>query len=152
MAGKGIDVGTHMLVSASKTEDGSVLYKENIDAFFTLESNEESKQILDALNIPYIEKKRHISVIGEPARKFANMFHAETRRPLEQGCLNKKDLDALGMLQVIIADTLGAPSKPNETLKYSVTSTPIGTDMDFTYHKSQIENIFKNLGYDAGPV
>lgn len=152
MAGKGLDVGTHMLVSASKAADNSVIYKENIDAFFTLESNEESKQILDTLGIPYIEKKRHISVIGEPARKFANMFHAETRRPLQQGCLNKKDLDALGMLQVIIADTLGQPSKPNEVLRYSVTSTPIGTDMDFTYHKSQIENIFKNLGYDAGPI
>jgi hypothetical protein len=152
MAGKGIDVGTHMLVAASKGADNSVVYNENIDAFFTLEANEESKQILDMLNIPYIEKKKNISVIGEPARKFANMFHAETRRPLQQGCLNKKDMDALGMLQVIIADILGAPSKPQEVLRYSVTSTPIGTDMDFTYHKSQIENIFKTLGYDAGPI
>jgi hypothetical protein len=152
MAGKGIDVGTHMLVAASKGADNSVVYKENIDAFFTLEANEESKQILDMLNIPYIEKKKNISVIGEPARKFANMFHAETRRPLQQGCLNKKDMDALGMLQVIIADILGAPSKAGEVLRYSVTSTPIGTDMDFTYHKSQIENIFKTLGYDAGPI
>jgi hypothetical protein len=152
MAGKGIDVGTHMLVAASKGADNSVVYKENIDAFFTLEANEESKQILDMLSIPYIEKKKNISVIGEPARKFANMFHAETRRPLQQGCLNKKDMDALGMLQVIIADILGAPSKAGEVLRYSVTSTPIGTDMDFTYHKSQIENIFKTLGYDAGPI
>lgn len=152
MAGKGLDVGTHMLVAASKASDNSIQYTEQIDAFFTLEGSDESKNLLDMLQIPYIEKRKSISVVGEPARKFANMFNAETRRPLQQGMLNKKDMDSLGMLQVIIADILGEPSQPNEMLKYSVTSTPIGTDMDFTYHKSQIENIFKQLGYNAEPV
>lgn len=152
MSGKGLDVGTHMLVSASKDAENNVQYSEHVDAFFTMEASEESRQLLDMLAIPCIEKKNKISVIGEPARKFANMFHAETRRPLQQGCLNKKDMDALGMLQVIVGDVLGTPSKEQETLKYSVTSTPLGTEMDFTYHKSQIENIFKNLGYNPSPV
>jgi hypothetical protein len=152
MAGKGLDVGTHMLVAASKDEENNIKYSEHVDAFFTMEGTDESRQILDMLEIPYIEKKNKISVVGEPAREFANMFHAETRRPLEQGCLNKKDMDALGMLQVIIGDVLGKPSMEKETLKYSVTSTPLGTDMDFTYHKSQIQNIFDNLGYNPSPV
>jgi hypothetical protein len=152
MSGKGLDVGTHMLVAASKLADGSIQYCEQIDAFFTLDASEESKQLLEMLNIPHIEKKKSISVIGEPARKFANMFNAETRRPLQQGCLNKKDMDSLGMLHVLIADILGSPSQENELLKYSVTSTPIGTDMDFTYHKSQLESIFTQLGYKPEPI
>ena len=152
MAGKGIDVGTHMLVAASKGADGSIEYSEQIDAFFSMDGSDESKSLLDRLEIPYIEKRKSISVVGEPARKFANMFNAETKRPLQQGMLNKKDMDSLGMLQVIIGDILGAPSQPNEIVKYSVTSTPIGTDMDFTYHKSQIEGIFKQLGYTPEPV
>ena len=146
--GKGFDVGTHMFVAASDGSDGSVEFVEQIDAFFTLDSSEESKNLLEMLGVPYIARKGKISVIGEDARKFANMFKQETRRPLQKGCLNKKDLDAAGMLQVIIGETLGKPRKEGEALKYSVTSTPLGSDMDFTYHKAQLENIFRNLGYE----
>jgi len=150
--GKGIDVGTHMFVAASGKEDGSVEYTEQIDAFFTLEASEESENLLEMLGIPYITRKGKISVVGADSRTFANMFKAETRRPLQKGCLNKKDMDALGMLQVIIGKTLGAPSCPQEKLKYSVTSTPLGTDQNFEYHKSQLEGIFRNLGFSPEPV
>ena len=150
--GKGFDVGTHMFVSASDKADGSIQFIEQVDAFFTLDEAEESKNLLDMLSVPYISRKGKISVIGDDARKFANMFNAETRRPLQKGCLNKKDIDAAGMLQVLIGETLGKPNKANEVVKYSVTSTPIGSDMDFTYHKSQLENIFKNLGYEPEPI
>jgi len=150
--GKGFDCGTHMFVSASSTENDSVEYTEQIDAFFTMESTEESQNLLDMLNVPYILKKGTLSVIGEDARRFANMFKAETRRPLQAGCLNKKDMDALGMLQVIIGKTIGEPKKEKEKLKYSVTSTPIGTDQSFEYHRTQLENIFRSLGYDPEPI
>lgn len=147
MAGKGFDVGTHMFVAASMS-DGDMEFTEQVDAFFTLEATEESRQILETLTVPYVERKGKISVIGEDARKFANMFRAETRRPLQKGCLNKKDMDALGMLQVIIGETLGEPEEDGETLRYSVTSTPLGTEMNFEYHKAQLENIFRRLGYE----
>lgn len=150
--GKGMDVGTHMLVSAKGLEDGKIEYSEQVDAFFTLEASEETRGLIEMLNVPHIEKKKKIAVIGESARLFANLFKAETRRPLETGCLNKKDIDALGMLQVIIKETLGPPAKEGEILKYSVTSTPLGSTTDFTYHKTQIESIFKLLGYKPDPI
>lgn len=149
---KGLDVGTHMLVAASKDKKGAVSYNEQIDAFFSLDATDESKNLLEMLQIPYIEKRKTIAVVGAAARTFANTFNAETRRPLQQGCLNKKDMDALGMLQVLIGNVLGEPSEDGEMLKYSVTSTPIGTDMDFTYHKSQLEGIFRQLGYAPEPI
>ena len=150
--GMGFDVGTHMFVASRENEEGSIDFTEQVDAFFTMESSEESKGLLDMLGVPYIERKGKLSVIGLDARKFANMFKAETRRPLEKGCLNKKDLDAFGMLQVIIGKTIGEPAKPNEVVKYSVTSKPLGTEQNFDYHKSQLENIFRNLGYEPEPI
>jgi hypothetical protein len=150
--GKGFDVGTHMFVAASDSNDGQVEFTEQVDAFFSMDSSEESKNLLEMLGVPYIARKGKISVIGEDARKFANMFKAETRRPLQKGCLNKKDIDSVGMLQVIIGETLGKPSKDGECLKYSVTSTPLGTEMNFEYHKMQLENIFRMLGYEPEPV
>jgi len=145
--GIGFDVGTHLFVAGRENEEGGIDFTEQVDAFFTMESSEESKGLLDMLGVPYIERKGKLSVIGADARSMANTFKSETRRPLEKGCLNKKDLDAFGMLQVIIGKTIGEPKKPGEIVKYSVTSTPLGTDQTFDFHKSQIENIFKNLGY-----
>lgn len=149
--GKSLDVGTHTLVSAMETEEG-IEYTKQIDSFFTMEASEESESLLGMLNIPYVLKKGKISVVGEESIRFANMFKSETRRPLQGGCLNKEDLDALGMLQVLIKEILGAPRKESETLKYSVTSTPLGTNQNFEYHKQQLESIFKGLGYSPEPI
>lgn len=150
--GKGLDCGTHMFVASTAQTDDSIQYTDQIDAFFTMDSSDESLYLLETLGVPFINKKGKISVIGEDARKFANMFRAETRRPLEKGCLSKKDMDAIGILQSIIGATLDKPSKPNEVLKYSVTSTPLGTEMNFEYHKSQLEALFRGLGYDPEAI
>jgi actin-related protein len=150
--GTGFDVGTAFFVAARENEENNIDYIEQRDSFFTIDLTEESKGLLDMLGVPYITRKGKLSVIGQDSIKFANMFRSEARRPLEKGCLSKKDLDALGILQVIISKTIGEPRKPNEIVKYSVTSTPLGTTQSFDYHKQQIENIFKTIGYDPQPI
>lgn len=150
--GVGFDVGTAFFVAAKDNEDNEIEFTDQRDAFFTLDSSEETVGLLNMLKVPYIRKKDQVSVIGDEAVRFANMFKAETRRPLQKGCLNKEDIDAAGMLQVIIGGTLGKPRTDGESLKYSVTSTPLGTSMNFEFHKAQLENIFRNLGYDPEPV
>ena len=145
----GLDVGTHMLVTA-KEESGSITYKDQVDAFFTVESTDQTKSMLETLGVPYIEREDKISVLGEDARKFANMFKSEARRPMQTGSLNKKDLDALEMLTALFGNLLGEGN--GEPLVYSCTSTPLGTEMNFDYHKAQIESIIKELGYEPKPI
>lgn len=145
----GLDVGTHMLIKSTKDDDG-VRYDEQVDAFFTVDADDQVKDMLDMLSVPYIEKRGKISVLGEDARKFANMFKAETRRPMQTGCLNKKDLEALGMLTALLGNLLGEGE--NDPLVYSVTSQPLGSEMNFDYHRAQVESIIKDLGYDAKPI
>ena len=50
MAGKGLDVGTHMLVAAQKGKDG-VDFTEQVDAFFTLDATDESINLLEFANL-----------------------------------------------------------------------------------------------------
>jgi hypothetical protein len=145
----GLDVGTHMLISASK-DAGEITYKEQVDAFFVMDTTDEAKNMLDMLSVPYSEKNDKTYVLGESARKFANMFKQETRRPMQTGCLNKKDIEALAMLSALLGNLLedgkGAP------LVYSVTSQPLGSEMSFEYHRAQVESLIKEKGYVPKPV
>lgn len=141
----GLDVGTHMLISAEANLSGEITYKEQVDAFFVMDSSDETKNMLDMLQVPYSEKNGKIYSLGEAARKFANMFKQETRRPMQTGCLNKKDIEALGMLNALLSNLLeegnGAP------IVYSVTSQPLDSEMSFDYHKAQVEHLLKGKGY-----
>lgn len=146
----GLDVGTHMLIASSKEESGEVSYREQVDAFFVMDSTDEAQNMLDTLGVPYSDKGGKTYVLGEDARKFANMFKKETRRPMQTGCLNKKDIEALEMLNALLSNLLeegsGAP------LVYSVTSQPLGSEMSFDYHRAQVESLIKGLGYEPKPI
>ena len=146
----GLDVGTHMLIKATKNEEGNIDYGKQVDAFFTIDATDEARNMLDMLDVPYIEKRGKISVLGDDARKFANMFQQDVRRPMQTGCLNKKDLEALGMLSALLGNLLG--DGEGAPLVYSCTSQPLGTEMNFDYHKSQIESILEGLNYDIKPI
>lgn len=149
MSAIGLDVGTHMLIKSTQDEEG-ITYKEQVDAFFTLDEDDQTKDMMDMLNVPYIVKRGKISVLGQDARKFANMFKQNTRRPMQTGCLNKKDVEAVGMLTALVGNLLGEGN--NEPLVYSVTSQPLGSEMNFDYHRAQVESIIKGLNYDAKPI
>jgi hypothetical protein len=146
----GLDVGTHMLIASEADASGEVTYKEQVDAFFVMESTDEAKNMLDTLSVPYSEKNGKTYVLGEEARKFANMFKQETRRPMQTGCLNKKDIEALGMLNALLSNLLengnGSP------IVYSVTSQPLGSEMSFDYHRAQVESLLKGMGYEPKPI
>ncbi|MDD3412392.1 MAG: hypothetical protein PHY47_00165 [Lachnospiraceae bacterium] len=145
----GLDVGTHMLIKA-KNVDGKIEYTDQVDAFFTVDADDQTRDMLESLSIPFTEKRGKISVLGEDARNFANMFKKDTRRPMQTGCLNKQDVEALGMLTALLGNVLGEGS--NEPLVYSVTSQPLGTEVSFDYHKAQVESILKDLSYDPKPI
>lgn len=146
----GLDVGTHMLIASEANASGEVTYKEQVDAFFVMDSTEEAKSMLDTLGVPYSEKNNKTYVLGEDARKFANMFKQETRRPMQTGCLNKKDIEALSMLNALLSNLLddgeGSP------IVYSVTSQPLGSEMSFDYHKAQVESLLRTMGYEPKPI
>lgn len=91
----GLDVGTHMLIASEADASGQITYREQVDAFFVMDSTEEAKNMLDTLSVPYSEKNGKTYVLGEDARKFANMFKQETRRQCKQDVLIKKILKHL---------------------------------------------------------
>jgi hypothetical protein len=140
-----------MLIAAEADDTSQITYREQVDAFFVMESTEEAKNMLDTLSVPYSEKNNKTYVLGADARKFANMFKQETRRPMQTGCLNKKDIEALGMLTALFGQLLPEDGK-GAPLVYSVTSQPLGSEMSFEYHKAQVESLLRGMGYEPKPI
>jgi len=141
----GLDIGTHMLVSAKELEERGIEYSETIDAFFSIDATDQSRDLLNMLGVVYTEKKDKIYVLGKMARDFAVMFKQNTRRPMQSGALNKMDIEAIGILRSLLKGLLGEGD--GQSLFYSCTSQPLGTTVDFQYHKAQMEHILEQMGY-----
>lgn len=140
-----------MLIAASADDTSQITYQEQVDAFFVMDSSDETKNMLDMLQVPYSEKNGKIYSLGEAARKFANMFKQDTRRPMQTGCLNKKDIEALSMLNALLGNLLPEDGK-GAPIVYSVTSQPLDSEMSFDYHRAQVESLLKGFGYEPKPI
>lgn len=147
----GLDVGTSFLVAA-RQEEKEIKYTKQRDAFFSLEYSNESLGVLENLGVPYIRKKDQLVVVGEDALRFANIFKQNARRPLHKGVLSQIDIDAFGMLQVVIGSIIGKPAKENELVKYTIPAAPIDEEFNIDYHSKQIGNILKGLGFNGEPI
>src|ERR1700676_2942853 len=83
----GLDVGTSRIVVA-RNAGGEYQYDSQLNAFLTLPYSKLAASLLDRENVFHEVKGSEILVAGNDAQKFAEVFHAETRRPMQGGVLN----------------------------------------------------------------
>lgn len=145
--GVGLDVGTMNLVSA-KMEGTKIQTSRIRDAFLDLESG--AKKMLKLSNVDFIDQGEDgVIVIGDAALEMANVFGKEVRRPLSQGLVSAGEIDALGVLGVLVKNVLGEPKEEGEVCFFSVPAAPIDENRDVVYHKGVFERIVEECGYEA---
>ena len=112
MSGKGLDIGTNMLVAAS-LEGGKVpQFKMQRDAFFVIKPKTEVnkntiRQVLDKRKASYIASDNDFIVVGEDALEIAMERNSSASRPLKSGVISPKDKDNLPILKTIIKSLVG---------------------------------------------
>jgi len=145
--GVGLDVGTMNLVSA-KTDGSKISTSRVRDAFLDLEAG--AKKMLKLSNVDFIDQgEEGVIVIGDAALDMANVFGKEVRRPLSRGLVSAGEIDALGVLGVLVKSILGEPREENEVCYFSVPSAPVDENRDVVYHKGVFERIVEECGYEA---
>jgi len=77
----GLDVGTSRIVVA-RCADGKYEYESQLNAFLTLPYSKLAASLLQRENVFHEVKGTEIVVFGNDAQKFAEIFHAEARRPM----------------------------------------------------------------------
>jgi actin-like ATPase involved in cell morphogenesis len=147
----GLDLGTSTVVTARQNGSGVRSYSE-LNAFIDLPPSKFTEQILEQNEIDFIKEKNHIVVYGNGAAKFANMFNAETRRPMRHGLVNATEPYAQRLLEVIVTSLLGEPKSSGTRICFSVPGAPLGSATSLVYHEALMKQMLEGLGYEAKSI
>lgn len=147
--GVGIDCGTMNIVAARRKSGGKMDTIRIRDAFLDLPAD--AKKRLKLAGVNFIEQGEDIIVVGDAALDMANLFGQEARRPLAQGLIAAGEIDALGVLGVLMKNVLGEPREEGEICYYSVPAAPVDADRDVVYHQGVLGRIVEECGYSAYP-
>lgn len=147
----GLDVGTSRIVVARNAE-GSYEYDTQLNAFLILPHSKLTVSLLQRENVFHKVKGSEIVVIGNDAQKFAEVFHAETRRPMLRGVLNPHEPHSLAVLRAIIAKLLGKAVCAGQKVYFSVPAAVPDEKNGIAFHEASIREILSQLGYEGTPI
>ena len=148
--GVGCDMGTMNIVSARRSSNG-VTTNRIRDSFITVPK--ENRKMLRLSGVNFIERGEEIVIVGDAAYEMANVFGAETRRPLQAGLISAGEVDALEILGVLVRHVLGDPQVKDEVCYYSVPAAPVDDpSRDVVYHQGILGRIISDCGYKAIPA
>jgi len=147
----GLDLGTSSIVAARENGSG-VRSKAELNAFLELPTSRFTEQILDQNQIDFVRDNGHLVVFGNGAFKFANMFNAETRRPMRHGLVNASEPYAQRLLSVIVEKLVGKPKRKGQTLCFSVPGPPQDSPSSLVYHEALMKQMLDSMGFDAQSI
>ncbi|MGH7162010.1 MAG: hypothetical protein ACREID_00895 [Planctomycetota bacterium] len=146
--GRGLDVGTANLLSASQSADGEILVKAERNAFLEIPAEfAGNRDMLTKLNVPYVSFRDRLYVLGDASFNLANMFGKEVRRPMQDGFLSPGEQDAIPMLRFIVERLLGEPRVAGEPIHFCIPAPSIDKENDTVYHEGIVSGVVRKLGY-----
>jgi len=147
----GLDVGTSRIVAA-RALGKKYAYEAQLNAFFTLPYSRLAESLLQRENVLHQVDHNEIMVSGSDAERLAEVFHAETRRPMKEGILNPLEPHALEVIQSIMTKLLGRAGTPGQKVFFSVPAPIGGNEGGIRHHQESIRQVLTDLGYEATPV
>jgi actin-like ATPase involved in cell morphogenesis len=145
----GIDVGTSKVV-VTRRGGKDVATSAQLNAFIPVPySPVTERTIQQQQDIHYFRDGDEIVIFGTATERFANMFNAETRRPMSDGLLNAKEKQAWPVLEAILQGMVPKPRSSNEVLAFSVPAAIPGHEAHLTYHEASLRQFFQAMGYRA---
>jgi actin-like ATPase involved in cell morphogenesis len=147
----GIDLGTSTVVTSRKNGNAFRSASE-LNAFIELPPSRFTEQILDQNEIDFVKEKKNLVVYGNGAAKFANMFNAETRRPMRHGLVNATEPYAQRLLEVIVNKLLGKPRSAGGKVCFSIPGAPLNSPTSLIYHEALMKQMLEGLGYEAKSI
>ena len=147
----GLDVGTSRIVVA-RCADGKYEYESQLNAFLILPYSKLAVSLLQRENVFHEVKGSEIVVYGNDAQKFAEIFHAEARRPMASGVVNPHEPRALSVLRALIRNLVGTAATGGQKVFFSVPAPLANAKDGVSYHEATIHQILTELGFEATPI
>lgn len=150
----GLDVGTSNIVMA-QNKGAKVNITKQQNAFFTIPQSKFTKQILVQNEVVFFEHNKQYYIIGDSAENFANMFNANTRRPMEKGFLTLREDEGVAIIQAIVKTLVQRPKKLGEVICFTIPGEPLTDNHKASSlggHEAVIKMYLESLGYTAIPI
>ncbi|KPJ99421.1 MAG: hypothetical protein AMK71_09820 [Nitrospira bacterium SG8_35_4] len=142
----GLDVGTSNVVMAQNRGDKIQIVRQ-LNAFFTIPQSKFTRKILEQNDVMFFELEGQYYIIGFSAEDFANLFNANTRRPVEMGLLSAKENEGIKIIQAIIGTIIQKPKKFGEIACFSIPGEPLEGTAFVAGHESLIKKYLESMGY-----
>lgn len=146
----GLDVGTSRIVVA-RMAGKKYEYEAQLNAFFALPHSRLTESLLQRENVFHEVIRGEIVVSGNDAERLAEVFHAETRRPMKEGILNPQEPHAVDVVRRVITKLVGKATAGQKVI-FSVPAPTSGNDGGIRHHQESIRQILTELGYEAIPI
>lgn len=148
----GVDIGTMNLVSAMFDERKDIKVKSLRNMYLRIEDNLLSGTELENIDYDHIKSMEEgetiIYMIGEECFKMSRRFGLTVKRPMENGVMSTKEIDALDVLTKMVEKIIGKAK--NGVCVYSVPASAVDAKMPpVSYHERVLKKIFNALGYNS---
>ena len=137
----GLDVGTMNLVCARSDTDE---IKTTRNVFLPIDKDD--MDISQMSDISYGEIDNNIFILGESAFQLSNILGKKVYRPMENGLISPKEINAINVLTLIIKDLIGDIKNKDIYCTYSVPGDPVDSNREITYHERVFGTILSSLG------
>ena len=144
----GLDVGTSKIVAARK-KGKDIETTAELNGFIPVPYSRFTETILGQNNIQYYREGDELIIYGTATEKFANMFNANTRRPMSKGLLNPREKFAMPVLEAILQNVIPKARAAGEMLAFSVPAAAPGQESDLVYHEATLRSYLDSLGYKS---
>ena len=137
LPGRGLDVGTSMLVSCSTDENGEVYTKSIRDSFLEIKPANKlvygtMKKSLTKAGVNFFETDGVFNILGEDSLIQSVERQLILNRPMSKGIISPKEAKALPMFKALLKELLGEPQIENEKIIYSVPASPLSPRISTT--------------------
>jgi len=142
----GVDVGTsHIVIAQNKGSE--IQYTNELNAFFTVPQSKVTLKTLKDNKVPFFEHENSLYILGFAAQNFANMFHADLRRPIENGIISPKEEEGVQVINSILNNMIPKASNFGETLCFGVPGEPLEGIGSVVYHEEIMKRYLGTFGY-----
>lgn len=145
----GLDVGTSRIVLAQGTNGQQS--SSHLNAFLAVPFSKMTETILQQNKMSYYRNGKDLYIYGNDSERFASVFNAIPRRPMQQGVLNAQEVMGQQIIKSILERVLPR-SRKNALLYFSVPGSGEGTGTNLVYHEAVLKSILQSLGYEAKAI
>jgi len=147
----GLDIGTSNIVVYKKGSSEAAAQMES-NAFFTVPSQPQTKEILNGNDIQYLTLNGSLFILGRHAEEFAGMMGGRTQHPMDSGMVNLGEDQGINVIHALLNRLIPPSAKENKPLWFSVPGKSIDSSGNAVFNESIFKTYLMNLGYSPQPI